>query len=359
MSDTPPETSAQLNAEQAWMAGALITGAGYGIVAALFWLCLLALWNRLKIKDVHRRRHLLFLIYVCVMFIFGTLFLASNSQFTQLAFVNNRGYPGGPSAYEEQMFSIGVDEISNVSYVLANWLADVLLAWRCVIIYRDFGVRSGRIAFLVTGVMLLASFVLGIFFLLQISSPSSSPYMNFGRSINWTLPYFCLTLGINIAITLLIVVRLLFYRRTMVQLLGPGHATECTTVVAMLIESAAVYATFSLLFLIPYALNSPISYTFLQVLGEAQLIAPLLIIYREAQGKGWISQASSVVSSTVNVDRDVHIERFTDLQFVSQISSSRSGGTRTLELTSKQDPSGPMTVDVEEVRREDIEMHAL
>ncbi|KAG9318998.1 hypothetical protein JVU11DRAFT_1117 [Chiua virens] len=145
----------------------------------------------------------------------------------------------------------------------------------------------------------------------------------------------------------------------MVQLLGPGHAIECTTVVAMLIESAAVYATFSLLFLIPYALNGPISYTFLQVLGEAQLIAPLLIIYREAQGKGWISQASSVVSSTVKVDRDVHVERFTDIQFVSQISSSCSGGTCTLELASKQDTSGQMTVDVEEVRRKVIEMHGL
>lgn len=70
---------------------------------------------------------------------------------------------------------------------------------------------------------------------------------------------------------LLIVARLMLYRRTVVNLLGSGHATECTTVVAVLVESAAVYATFSLLFLIPFAINHPISYTFLQVLGEAQV----------------------------------------------------------------------------------------
>ena len=46
---------------------------------------------------------------------------------SQLAFINNRGYPGGPSVYEEQEFSIGVDEIGNVSYVLANWFADSML----------------------------------------------------------------------------------------------------------------------------------------------------------------------------------------------------------------------------------------
>lgn len=112
--------------------------------------------------------------------------------------------------------------------------------------------------------------VLGIFFLLQISSPSSSPYLNPGRLINWTFPYFSVSLAINIVVTLLVAIRLLLYRRTMVQLLGPGHGTECTTIVAMLVESAAVYATFSLLFLIPFALDNPVSYTFLQVLGEAQ-----------------------------------------------------------------------------------------
>lgn len=128
MSDTP----AQFSAEQAWLSGALITGMGYGIVTALFWLCFHALWNRLKRKDTSYRRNLFFLLYVCVQFVFGSLFLGSNSKFTQLAFVNYRGFPGGPSAYEEQMFSIGIDEIANVSYVLANWLADSLLVWLSV-----------------------------------------------------------------------------------------------------------------------------------------------------------------------------------------------------------------------------------
>lgn len=113
--------------------------------------------------------------------------------------------------------------------------------------------------------------VLGSFFLMQISSPKSSPYLNAGRSINWTVPYLCVSLIINIVMTTLIVIRLLLYRRTMVQLLGPGHAIECTTVVAMVIESAAVYTTVALLFLIPFLLQNPVSYTFVQVIGEAQV----------------------------------------------------------------------------------------
>lgn len=113
--------------------------------------------------------------------------------------------------------------------------------------------------------------VLGSFFLVQLTSPQSSPYNNAGHQINWTIPYLCVSLGINIVVTSLIVVRLLLYRRTMVQLLGPGHAAECTTVVAMLIESAAVYTTFTLLFLVPYLMQNPVSFTFVQVMGEAQV----------------------------------------------------------------------------------------
>lgn len=118
---------------------------------------------------------------------------------------------------------------------------------------------------------MLSRTVLGSFLVLQLTSPQSSPYINAGQPINWTGPYLCVSLANNIILTCLIVVRLLLYRRTMAQLLGPGHVTECTTVVAMLVESAAVYSTFTLLFLIPFLMQSPISSAFLQVLGEAQV----------------------------------------------------------------------------------------
>lgn len=84
-----------------------------------------------------------------------------------------------------------------------------------------------------------------------------------------------------------------------------------------------------------------------------QLIAPLLIIHREAQGKGWISSASTVASETVSGDRDIRIGRFSDIQFVSDTPYSRTTGTQISELTSKRDSSGQvaMALSVEEVNR--------
>lgn len=99
-----------------------------------------------------------------------------------------------------------------------------------------------------------------------------------------------------------------------------------------------------------------------------QLIAPLLIVYREAQGKGWISSGSSLASGPANGDRDIRIGRFTDMEFASGLSYSQSAGTHTLDLASKpdQESSGQVAVDVavEEVSRsragrEEIELREL
>jgi hypothetical protein len=315
MSNTPDESPAQLYAEKTWLAGSIMTGVGYGVVLALFWLCLRSLWYRTRVKDADYTRNYFFLVYVCVMFTLGTLFIGSNSQFTQLAFINDRNFPGGPSAWEVEMFSISVDEISNVSFVLADWCATALMVWRCVIIYRDCGICPWPILVML-GTMLLLSFVLGILFLYQISSPLSSPYSAAGTTTNFTLPYFFFELATNIIVTILIVLRLYFYRLHMKQaLLGPGHVAEHTSIESMIVESAAIYSTFSLLFLIPFALKSPVANVFMQVLGEAQLIAPLLIIFREAEGHGWISSTLSAASSSKIA---VPLAQFSDIQFTSQ-----------------------------------------
>jgi hypothetical protein len=314
MSNTPDESPAQLYAEKTWLAGSIITGVGYGVVFALTCLCVQSLWHRTRIKDAEYTRNCFFLAYVCVMFILGSLFLGSNSQFTQLAFIDDRNFPGGPSAFEVQMFSISADEIANVSFVLADWCSTALMVWRCVIIYRDCGVCPWPI--LVTlAAMLLGSFVLGILFLYQISSPSSSPFSAPGTSPNFTLSYFFFELATNVIVTILIVLRLYFYRlHTKHALLGPVHVAEHTSIESMIVESAAIYSTFSLLFLIPFAMTSPVANVFMQVLGEAQLIAPLLIIFREAQGTGWISSALSMSSSRTAVPS----AQFSGIEFTSQ-----------------------------------------
>ena len=52
---------------------------------------------------------------------------------------------------------------------------------------------------------------------------------------------------------------------------GKDHAKQYVSVVAMIIESAGLYSCFSILFLVPYALNHPIQQVFLQTLPQIEV----------------------------------------------------------------------------------------
>lgn len=122
----PDETPEQLFAENAWLQGALLCAVAYGCELTLFSMCFYLLYKQRK-RSASKRRTIGLLIYITFIFLLGSLFLASNNEFTQLAFITNRNYPGGPGQFETDMFSIPADEVSNVSFVLSNWSADLLI----------------------------------------------------------------------------------------------------------------------------------------------------------------------------------------------------------------------------------------
>ena len=84
-----------------------------------------------------------------------------------------------------------------------------------------------------------------------------------------------MSLSLNILVTIMIVARLLVYRAKTNRALGRNHGSQYTSLAAMLVESAALYSSFSLLFLIPFAIASPtsdaVSQLFIQSLSPVQV----------------------------------------------------------------------------------------
>ncbi|KAH9834557.1 uncharacterized protein C8Q71DRAFT_859538 [Rhodofomes roseus] len=292
---TPDEPADVLFSEKTWLQGAILTGVGYGIVFTLFTQCFRALL--LDMNRANMKRRVFFLIYITIMFILGTIFMAACAEMTQLSFIQYRNYPTGPSGYENDEFSIPADEAGNVAFVLTNWFADALLVWRCSIIFRGVA-TTVWIPLLLPVLMYLTELAMGLLWLVQISTPASSPFQTGSASkINWTVPYFSIAVSLNVVVTLMIAARLWLYRYRITSVLGMGHGSHYTGIAAMIVESAAIYSTFALLFIIPFGVNNSIANTFLQALSQVQIIAPLLIIYRVARGKGWTSDTSTAVMS--------------------------------------------------------------
>ena len=88
------------------------------------------------------------------------------------------------------------------------------------------------------------------------------------------LLYFSISLSLNILLTLMIVVRLILHARDTRTALGiSGTGGLCKAVVVMFIESCALYAVNSLLFIGPMGAGNSISNLFLATLAQTQVRA--------------------------------------------------------------------------------------
>ncbi|KAF8877561.1 hypothetical protein CPB84DRAFT_1794780 [Gymnopilus junonius] len=303
----PQEDPTILLSERTWLLGAILTGVGYGIVFTLYCLCIhQILRSRERTNQVKR---VAMFTYITLITLFGTLFFVSTARMTQLSFIDNRLYPGGPAAFEKDMFSIPVNELGNVTFVLANWFADALVVWRCMIIYSNCRYHT-VIVMAIPCLAYIGSLSMGVMWLIQVSASQSSPW--FAKGINFTPPYFWLSLALNMTMTLAIVARLFVLRWRISSILGKQYGSQYTGVAAMLIESAGFYSSFSLLFLIPFALNHPLANTFFQMLCQIQIITPLMIICRVASGRAWSSDTDTQLFSVKAGINETHL---TSLKF--------------------------------------------
>lgn len=120
---------------------------------------------------------------------------------------------------------------------------------------------------------LLIFIVTGSLWVVIVSLPAQSAtgWMSF----SFLFPYLSVSLGINVFICLLTVVRLLYHRARISKALGPGYGRLYAGFATVIVESAAVFSICSLLYLVPYAVGSPLANASMQVLGEAQVACSL------------------------------------------------------------------------------------
>ena len=112
---------------------------------------------------------------------------------------------------------------------------------------------------------------MGIVTLYDVSKPNSNLW--YGMSRSFGLPYFTISVGLNVILTLMISVRLILHCRNIRGAMGSvsGVNSLYKTVVTMLIESSALYVIPSLLFIGPYAARNFASDLFLPILAEVQV----------------------------------------------------------------------------------------
>ncbi|KAI0833560.1 hypothetical protein BC628DRAFT_1308805, partial [Trametes gibbosa] len=172
-----------------------------------------------------------------------------------------RNYPGGPSAWVLANYPQFV--AGNVSFIVANFLADGLLLWRTYMVWTSPWI----VAF--PSFVYLGSTAMSILSVFQTSRPDASLWSTTG--VIFSVPYFSISIGLNILLTLLIVVRLLWMSYSAKHSIGSDHSKTYVSIAAMLLESAAPYAVTGVIFIITYARNSDVQHLVLPILGQVMV----------------------------------------------------------------------------------------
>ena len=112
--------------------------------------------------------------------------------------------------------------------------------------------------------------VLGIASMRSISLLSVDLWTN--RSTALSLAYLVLSLSVNIALTVAIVSRLLYFRHRLPKVIGDASIRRIyVSIVAMFVESASLYTAVAVACIITCVVHSPARNALLPMLGQLQV----------------------------------------------------------------------------------------
>jgi len=280
--------------EHSFYVGNFISGILYGVNLVLYYLTLQGLFHKGNHNSARSRRF--FALYSTVLLVLLTIDITVNAIWGEFFWINGREAPGGIFAWFGENVNVWYQAMGSTTVVIMIFMGDALLLYRLFILYGS--------SYYVIALPLLAYFAAFAFAIIELVI-AFKPNGNFfsHSTINWGVPYYSITIGLNIVITLLIVSRLLKLGKAVSRALGRDSAKMYTSVASMLIESAAPYSLVGIMFLVPFARNSMTAISFGQVWAKLTCICPQMIILRVATGRAWgrdvVTQASSTVQFVV------------------------------------------------------------
>ncbi|KAG1730968.1 uncharacterized protein EDB91DRAFT_1059118 [Suillus paluster] len=234
------------------------------------------------------RRMLLF--YIFITFALGTVSFAANVKYTEMVWIDLRDAPGGPAALIENSLNYRINVLAMFTGHIQEWFMQALLLHRCFVIWN-----WARCVMIPMVTLYIAMIALSICSIIQAST--GVVYY----SINVIVAYLCIEVGLSVIYTILVANRLLAMRRLMKRVMAQHDTSAYDTVVLMVIESAVLYSTFAMIFIVAFALHlQSVSTLCFLCINSIQGIAQIFIILRVARGLAVTHEWSSLVACSTH-----------------------------------------------------------
>ena len=117
----------------------------------------------------------------------------------------------------------------------------------------------------------------GILFFYPEGSQSDSISVGVAAMFRFGAPYYSISIALNILLTLMITARLTMHRRDIQNAMGAAACGSYTATITVIVESCALNAVITILYLGTWAAKSLVQYIFLQLLVQTQVRAVFLI----------------------------------------------------------------------------------
>ncbi|EIW84742.1 hypothetical protein CONPUDRAFT_162090 [Coniophora puteana RWD-64-598 SS2] len=263
-----------------------VGGTFYGFMSTAAALCAHSL---IQTRQSRSQRSLAFLlVYVGTLWLAGTALVAGMSGITIETYVIHAS-TSLESPYMQDLAPGGFTTASDIPFWIICMLSDGMMVWRFKVVWS----MSRFYRYLMVGPVILWSgtSILGFFaFIIYSNLPvtANNCTINLYLVAGMFVSSFCL----NVYVTALIAGRLYLYRRRFKENWGSPDSRHYSSMGVILIESYVPLTICTIPLLATYLTNHPAEFMVALILGEMQIIAPLVVMIRVSRGVAWDSSTA-------------------------------------------------------------------
>ncbi|KAK7045944.1 hypothetical protein VNI00_006939 [Paramarasmius palmivorus] len=228
-------------------------------------------------KRLRKQQACVLYVYLLTTFILGTICFACNARYTEDIWINFKGQRSTEDLIIHE-FDFWWNRMAVACNFIMIWIMDLLLLHRCFVIWH----YNVWVVALMTALYFA---VVGLSIVVMYYAQHAAVF----SSIQVQIAFLTLSCTYNLLFTILVSARLLVDRKRIIDALGKAHARAYTFVTATIVESAALYFIFDVIFLIAFGLKSHAQNLIMMESSSIQGIAGLLIIVRVARGQDFDS----------------------------------------------------------------------
>ncbi|EIW84746.1 hypothetical protein CONPUDRAFT_162094 [Coniophora puteana RWD-64-598 SS2] len=284
-----------------------IGGAFYGFMSTAAALCAHSL---IQTRQSRSRKHLVFLLaYVGTLWLAGTTAIVGMSGIVIETYVIHAS-TSLESPYVQNLAPGGFTMVADIPFWIICMLSDGMMVWRFKVVWSMSHFYRYLIAAPV--ILYLGTSILGFLaFIVFGNHPVTAGNDTYNLYLVTTM--FISSFCLNVYITAFIAGRLFLYRRRFKANWGSPDTSHYSSMGSILIESYIPLTICTIPFLATYLLNHPAEYMAALILGEMQIIAPLVVMIRVSRGVAWGSSTAPQSLEDV-VDRMIEAHELRTVQ---------------------------------------------